>query len=117
MAEILLEINPSSMEEIARVKTLKYANTTGPNGQTVLVEGADQQKTITWTGHIMTEEQLDTLSAIFELRETSTFTDDLGRQYEVYITDFTPKRVYSPFDPWHHTYTMGMIVLSETFIG
>lgn len=118
MAEILLEINPSSMDEIVRGKTLKYQNTMGPNGQTVLYEGADEQKTIIWHGEFLTQTQYDTMVAIFNARVNSTFTDDLGRQYVVYITAFTPKRMSkSPYDPWHHSYTMEMIVLSETFVG
>lgn len=114
MAEILLVTNPSSTVEPVRQKTIIYQNTLGTGGNTILFELQDEGLTIQWSGHFFTEAEYTTLVGIYDARVTSTFTDDLGRSYTVYVTAFIPKREgHSPFLPWHHTYTLDMMVLAE----
>lgn len=112
MAELLLILNPETMDEPVLTKTLTYSEAIGPGGSTVSFEGQDQYQTIQWTGKILDQAQYDQFVTVFNTRETQTFIDDLGRTYTVYITGFAPKRVHTVSNPYYHEYTMTMIVVS-----
>jgi hypothetical protein len=48
----------------------------------------------------------------YNLRNVIEITDDLGRVFSAYITDFAPTRVRSRSHPWKHTYTLTYTVLA-----
>lgn len=101
-----MQVNPREGGTPNRKKNVQWTNTTAQAGKTLIYEGRDEARTFEWTGVILTEQHLMDLEAWFLKRRQVQLTDDLGRQYWIYIIDYTPTRRRSALHPWKHDYTM-----------
>lgn len=100
-----LPINPNSGGSPARRKTLSTRTTTA--GQALYFEGADEPRTFSVQGVILTQDHYEDLDRwVDEKHHQIRVTDDLGRVFWVYLVSFEPERVRKPFNPWYHTYTL-----------
>ena len=99
------EINPNEGGYPARNKNILFEATAAPNGHTVAQEGRDTQETFSFSGVILT------LNTWFEKRNQILLTDDLGREFWIYIKSFNPTRQRSAKYPWRHNYTIDAIIL------
>jgi hypothetical protein len=104
-------INPNEGGSPSLSKSLSTQSTAAPDGRTILFEGRDQPQKIEISGVLLDEIQLNTLQTWFGKRHQIRVTDDLGRQYWVYITDFTPTRGRRANYPFYHTYKLQMTVV------
>ena len=105
------EINPKDLT-LPRRKSLSYVATAAPGGRVVAYEGRDEPRKMTYSGTILTEEQYDNLTTWFEKRNLLKLTDDLGREYGVYITSFEIQRSFhSAQYPWRHNYSGEMLLI------
>lgn len=105
------EINPNSGGYPNRSKSIAYEATAGPNGQTLAYEGRESPASMSFSGVILTEAHFDTLTNWYLKKNQIKLTDDLGREFWIYIKSFNPSRVRSAKYPWRHTYTIEAIVL------
>lgn len=106
-----LELNPNSGGSPTYKKTMTYANTSAPNGKTVVFEGQDEARMLEWSGAILTQTHYDKYVEWWEKRRQIQVTDDLGRQFWVYIVSFTPKRGRSYQHPWKHDFDVSAVIL------
>lgn len=104
-------INPNSGGTPALQKTITFANTAGPNGNVLMMEGRDTPKTMSVSGIILNQAHLDAFTTWFDKRYQIQITDDLSRTFSVYITNFTPQRVRAASRPWKHTFNMTYTIL------
>lgn len=108
-----LELNPSEGGTPGREKPLNYVSTSAPDGTAIIFEGQEQPKEVTVSGVILTETHFNAIVAWYERRVPILLTDDLSRQYRIYIKAFEPKRVRAIQHPWKHDYQMTYVVLEE----
>lgn len=104
------EVNPKELS-IPRRKNISYANTAAPGGRVLAYEGRDEARKLTYSGTILTEEQYNNLTEWFEKRNLLRLTDDLDREFGVYILSFDVQRVRSTRYPWRHSYSGEMLLI------
>jgi hypothetical protein len=105
------EINPNDGGYPSRSKNISYEATAAPNGQTLAFEGRESPASLSFSGTILTESQFNTLNDWYLKRNQIRLTDDLGREFWIYIKSFNPTRVRSINYPWRHNYSIEAIVL------
>jgi len=107
----VFEINPNEGGSPQYKKTIQTSNTAAPDGKTLIFEGRDEPQQLTFSGTILSQAQYDAMVTWFNKRHQIQITDDLSRQFMVYITGFEPKRVRAVHFPYKHTYTVTYTVL------
>lgn len=105
------EVNPREGGTPSYRKNIVYQNTLAPGGRTLIFEGADEPMKLSWAGVILTQEHHETFVDWYYKRHQILLTDDLSRQYTVYISAYEPKRERSALHPWKHSYTMEATIL------
>lgn len=105
------EISPSQ-EDMTYSKNVVWANRHGPNDRTLIYEGQDKPRELSISGSILSQEQYETMMEWFDTRDRVYVIDDLGRNFLVYIREFSPVRERKFSHSWYHTYTMRAVILS-----
>jgi hypothetical protein len=108
--EYMWEVNPREFS-LAHKKAISFANTSAPDGKTIIWQGRDEPRRIQFSGTILREEQYEEMLHWFGKRHQVQVEDDLGRTFWLVITDFQPKRERSRSFPWKHSYTCEAIVV------
>ena len=104
-------INPNDDGTPGLSKNMRYLNTAGPDGSVLAFEGRDNPKETQVKGIILDEAHLDALEEWSNKRYQVQITDDLGRVYQIYITDFAPRRVRARSHPYKHEYTLSFVIV------
>lgn len=99
------QVNPNAGGTPAQKKTITTQPTLAPGGKTLCFEGADEPLTFEWSGVLLDESQFNAFRTWYNLRYQIQLTDDLGRQYYIYITGFDFKRERAAHHAFKHTYT------------
>lgn len=107
----VFHINPREGGSPSYDKTITEQNTTAPDGKTLLFEGQDQVQTLEWSGAILEQAHYDAYITWWRKRRQIKLTDDLGREYWIYITSFKPSRKRSRERAWRHDFTFSAIIL------
>jgi hypothetical protein len=105
------EINPNAGGSPTYKKSVNYQNTTAPDGKTLIYEGQDEVQELEWSGVILTQTHYDKYIEWWQKRRQIRLTDDLGRQYWIYLTSFVPNRVRASSRPWKHEFTATAVIL------
>lgn len=98
-------VNPNEGGTPHRKKSLRFQNTAAPNGKVLVFEGRNDPTEIQFSGTILEQAHLEALDEWYEKRHQIRVTDDLGRMFWIYLTDFEATRQRSALHPWKHTYT------------
>jgi hypothetical protein len=98
-------------------KKVNYQSTSAPDGLTLIFEGQDEVQEITWEGTILEQAHYDALYEWWAKRRQLLLTDDMGREFWVYLQTFEPKRVRAAHHPWKHTYSMKAVILDWELVG
>jgi hypothetical protein len=106
-----LPVNPNDGGSPPFQKTLAYVSPTAPDGKTIIFEGAEAVQALEFSGVLLSQEHYDGFVTWYRKRHQIRITDDLGRQFWVYIESFTPKRKRSATIAWKHDYTMRAVIL------
>lgn len=106
-----LAINPASGGSPSYAKSFTVTNTTAPGGKALIFEGQDEVPQISVSGVLLTEDLYNKFVTWWNKRNLLRITDDLGRNFDIYITSFRPERVRSVTHPWRHNYTLDYIVV------
>lgn len=105
------EVNPNEHTAPNRQKKIVTADTSAPDGRTILFEGRREVQKTTFSGVIITQEQFDEFDAWFEKPYQILLTDDRGQEYWIYLESWEPTRQRAYHYPWKHQYTMTAYVL------
>lgn len=104
-------INPSQGGSPQYRKTLSYQATAAPGGKVLAFEGRDQVKTYSVQGVVLEQADYEAMILWFSKRYALQVTDDLGRTFDIYITEFLPERQRSALYQYKHRYTLNYIEL------
>lgn len=105
------EINPNDDGSLQYEKTVVYRNTSADTGRTVIFEGRDAPASTQFSGTVLTEDQYNQMVFWFNKRGMLLLEDDLGREFNIYIIKFSPKRRLSRTYPWRHDYTVEYFIV------
>jgi len=107
------EINPYEGGTPGVEKNVLFKSPAGANGQAIVMEGRDSLQELTVTGVLLSEALLNTMKTWAEKRHPVLLTDDLGRQFRIYITRYEASRVRQSTRPWRHESSVTYLVLTE----
>ncbi len=107
----VFEMNPSDGGNEDRKHTIGTSSRRAPGKKTVVVGNANGIREFKFSGTILTETMYNLFDLWFNKDHPIELTDDLGRTFSIYITEFVPKRVHKPYNPWFHTYDVTGILL------
>lgn len=85
--------------------------TAAADGSAIIFEGRPDPQKISFSGSILDQQQLDDLMVWFQKERQLLLTDDLGRQYWVYLTSFSATRERWRSHPWKHKYSAEATIL------
>jgi hypothetical protein len=106
LEEYTFGINPNTGGSRQFRKTINYQSTAAADGKTLVFEGRDEVNKMEFSGAILEQGQYDAMVTWFSKRHQIQVTDDLGRQFWIYITSFAPVRQRAIHYPWKHSYTV-----------
>lgn len=106
-----LPINPNDGAEAELNKNVMRKATTAPGGRTILMEGNRDPAAFNFSGVILSQEQYEAFVTWFEKSRIILITDDLGREWQVYLVAFRPSRKISHEYPWRHEYQAEAVVV------
>jgi len=106
------DINPKDGGSPTYQKNIEIQNTLAPGGKVLLYEGQDPVQTVEFTGTILEQAQYEAMILWFSKRHQIQMVDDLGRVYQIYITEFTPRRERAVHHYWKHSYSVKAIIIS-----
>lgn len=104
------EVNPKTAGT-AHKKLVAEQATSAEDGRRISFEGRTEVQKISFSGTVLTQGQYNELIAWFRLRRQVKLTDDLGREFMVYILSFNADRVRSKSFPWKHTFSGEFAIL------
>lgn len=110
-------MNPDKGGSPAYRKSFSSESTVGPNGSTLLYEGAPPIQTISFSGTILSDAQYIQFKNWFKKPYPLVLKDDLNREFTIVIAEFIPERVRSATLPYKHTYTLSYYVIGQKDLG
>lgn len=105
------EINPNEGGSPTYVKKINFEATTAPDGQTLIYEGQADPRKMSFSGTVLTRDQYEAMVEWFGKRVPIHLTDDLGREFMIFITSFQAQRQRAVHYQWKHTYTVDATIL------
>lgn len=111
----LMPINPNEGASPSYQKQLTKTTTTAPgaDGRPIIFEGADQVSQFDFSGVLLTQDHYEFVLNAWRKRHPVRLTDDLGRQFMIYVESFQPKRVLSRTYPWKHNYQATAVIVDN----
>lgn len=101
------DVNPNRGGTPSFQKNLSYSAT--PAGSSIVFEGRDKPRTFTVSGTLREESQLIALQTWFDKEYQVKITDDLGREFWIYITNLQFERAQTRRWPFRHTFTINYV--------
>lgn len=106
-----MAINPKEGGTSGYKKVFTFANTSAPDGKTLVFQGRPEVGTLEFTGTIFEQTELDAFVLWWTKQNQIVITDDLGRSFSVVIQEFIPKRIRAQQHPWKHTYSIKAVIV------
>ncbi len=107
----VFEINPDTGGSPTYGKRVVKQSTLGPGRSTLIVEGAPPATNIDFSGVTLSKTQLDAFVNWFNRRRAVQLTDDLGRQWMVYIKSVEAERKRNVTEQYEHHYKISTVVV------
>lgn len=105
------EVNPQEGGSLPLEKNITSHSTVAYDGATILMEGNEPPQEMTFSGNVYTHAAYLNMVTMFSKRHQIQITDDLGRTFMVYFTNFEPKRVRSRNYSWKHSYVVTALIV------
>ena len=106
-----LEVNPNEASVPTKKRNFAYQATCA--GQQVIYEGRQSPGDFSFSGVILSEEQLTKFEEWFAKRKQIRIADDLDNKYWVYLKSFSPKRVKHREYPFFFEYSASAVTLDR----
>lgn len=101
-----LPINPLEGGSPQRRKQYTAKGPAAPGAPAVVFEGNAGVLEFSVEGTILTQTHFEMLDELFDKPRQLLLTDDLGREFWVWIVEWSPRRKRSARFPWRHDYTL-----------
>lgn len=110
---VTFAMNPNDGGSPPLKKNMTYQATAAPSGRTLAFQGRQEAQTLDLSGTLLFEADYQFFLDWWDTQNQMLLTDDLGRQYWVVITEFTPKRVRAASHPWKHSYSLKCLIVDQ----
>jgi hypothetical protein len=90
-------------------------NSNRDNIANIIFESHKEVKKFSFSGNIYNKDEFDRLELWFSKKYDLILTDDLNRNFRIYVSSFSPSRIRSRQFPYKHSYTVKGIVHEEIF--
>ena len=87
-----MELNPQQVNMGGVTKTISERGASSPTGKRILFEGRREPQVISFDGVIFNKDEYVRFENLANKNYQVRLTDDLGRVYWVYVTNFSPGR-------------------------
>ena len=87
-----MELNPGQVDMGGVQKQISERAASSPTGKRIVFEGRRQPQTISFSGVIFNKDEYVRFEGLANKNYQVRLTDDLGREYWVYVTNFSPSR-------------------------
>jgi hypothetical protein len=104
-----MEINPSSFSMSDTTRSVSNQPTLA--GRQMLFQGRSAPVKMSFSGTILVEDEYNVLRQWADQRRQVRLTDDLGREFWIYINSFVPTRQLKVNNPWFFTYNAEATIL------
>lgn len=92
---------------------LRQSSTSDDRIDAIIAFGQDDPSKLSYSGFVYNQTQLTALEGWANKNYAVTLTDDIGREFSVYIESFRLERVRSNKHPFKHSYTLDAFILEE----
>ena len=103
-------VNPSEFTRPGRASNIVNHQTSAANGQTIVFQGRDKIRSLTFKGAVLTQSFFNGLDAEKDKHYPLTLTDDEGTAWTILFQDWQWTRVKRR-NPWRFDYTAKAQVL------
>lgn len=107
-----LEINPVTASSPLQEKSIEFSAKAGPFGESVIRDGGNLPATAQCAGTVLTQGQFENVEYLIQADTDWVLTDDLGRNFQIYITGIDMKRTFSSTLPYRHDFTIDYVVVA-----
>jgi hypothetical protein len=107
----VFDVNPNEGGTPTFEKNILEESTAAPDGLTLIFEGAEKPKPFNFSGVILEQSQYEAMLEWYQKRRQVRVTDDLGRQFWIYIKKFEATRGWRVSHPWRHTFSIEATVV------
>lgn len=104
-------VNPNSFKHPGRSSSLSQQRTVSTTGNTIVFQGADSPKQLSFSGIVNSETFYDQLTAQLDKWYTLKLTDDQGDYWYIVVKDYTMVRVRRALNQYRFDYAVTAIVL------
>lgn len=108
----VFEANPYEGGSTQRTRSITTRPTCASDGTNFYFEGQEDVWAMDLKGKVLTQSQYDNFRLWFAKRYLVLLTDDLGRQMQVYLEQWNPKRASLRHHPYRVDYTMKIKVVA-----
>lgn len=103
-------VNPLDMSFPLVQKRLTTQYTTA--GKPITWEGRSEVPVVSFSGTILYREHYEIMLEWLEKSTQIALTDDFGRNFWLFLTEFSPSRRYSADFPWRHEYSASGLIIN-----
>ena len=104
-------VNPNEATHPGRKAALKQEMATAPTGGTILFQGRDSTREVSFSGIVNSETFYTELSAQLDKYNALEITDDQGSTWNVVIKSYQMKRVRRALNQWRYDYEVKAIIV------
>ena len=104
-------VNPNTFNAPGRSSTLKQETATAPTGGTILFQGRDSTREISFGGVVNSETFHDELRAELDKYNALEITDDQGSTFNVVVKTYSMTRVKRALNQWRYDYEVKAIIV------
>lgn len=109
-----MEIGPSQGVDIQFSQSLGFNFMPTATDTAVAMRTSQSPTEGTIQGTLLSQAEYDALIGWWQHADTVLIVDHLGREFQVMIEDFDPKRVKNATNPWKHTWSMRFTIFDVT---
>ena len=104
-------VNPNTFKAPGRKSTTKQEMATASSGGTILFQGRDGTREISFAGVINSETFYNELSAQLDKYNALRITDDQGQSWDVVIKSYQMTRIRRALNQWRYDYEVKAIIV------
>lgn len=104
-------VNPNVMKPPNRKATFKQETATAPTGGTILFQGRDSTRDISFGGVVNTQTFYNELRAQLDKYNALEITDDQGSTFNIVVKNYTMTRVRRALNQWRYDYEVKAIIV------
>lgn len=110
-SEYVFPVNPNQFKAPGREATFKNETATSPTGGTILFQGRDGTRKLSFGGAVNSEAFFNSLSTQLDKYNALVLEDDQGSTWNIVVQSYTMVRVRRALNQWRYDYEVSAIIV------